>query len=501
MTTISDERLLAPPGRLLADRAVRLGLLGTLLLTVASWGRGPYRAPGPLDDVPLLGWFRTSYLGHSLATVIFFAGIVALATAWLQLGRRMAPHDAPPTSWLWRVAAVWGAPLVVGLPLASRDVYSYLAQGQLALSGLDPYTMGPAYLPGPLLDAVSTTWWLTPAPYGPAFLFIAEQTSRVSGGGVLLGVVVMRVLAVASLVALAVLVRRVAKAVGVDPARATWLAVLNPLVLVHLLSGLHNEVFIIPLVLAAFALALGRRPLLGAVLVALAAAVKVTAIVALPFVAVLWVMRRRDGRIATLVGAFAAVGAVGAAVLSALSVLSGYGFTWLTAIGASTSHGSRLSLTSLVGTPVGELVGLFGGLPAAERAESAVHLAGLLLAAVLCAQLLLRPVRGADDVLVRCGLAMVAVAVLGPVFHPWYLLPGLALVAVGGAGRRTVDALVWLGLFLVVVVRPGGSEVLRSEYPLDLLCAVIAFGALVIIKRAIEREPSAPVAAPVVAVG
>lgn len=498
---VDAERLAMRPAPLRTDPVVRLGLAGTVLLALASWARGPYRAPGPLDEVPVLGWLRMTHEGRTLSTVLFYAGIVVVVTAWLRLGRRMTPHDAPPTSWLWRVGALWGAPLLVGLPLASRDVYSYLAQGQLALSGLDPYTQGPAYLPGPLLDAVSTTWWLTPAPYGPGFLTIAEETSRLSGGGVLLGVAVMRVLAVASLVALAVLVRRLARTVGVDPARATWLAVLNPLVLVHLLGGLHNEVLIVPLVLAGFALALGRRPLLGAAVIAIAATIKVTAVVALPFVAVLWVLHRRQaaaegsstGHVRTLLGAFVAVGAVGVAVLTAVSVLSGYGFTWLTAISESTSHGSRLSVTSMIGGPVGDLATWAGGLRTGERAESLVHLAGLGLAAYLCAVLLLRRVERADQVLLRCGLAMVAVAVLGPVFHPWYLLPGLALVATGGAGVRTTTAMVWTTLVLVVVVRPGGSEVLRPEYPFDAAVAALALAAIVLLRRrdsAADRSPA-----------
>ncbi|MDP3711299.1 MAG: polyprenol phosphomannose-dependent alpha 1,6 mannosyltransferase MptB [Mycobacteriales bacterium] len=504
---VDVERLALRPARLRTDPVIRLGLLGTVLLSLASWARGPYRAPGPLDDVPVLGWLRMTHPGRTLSTVVFYVGIVVLVTAWLRLGRRMTPHDAPPTAWLWRVGALWGAPLLVGLPLASRDVYSYLAQGQLALSGLDPYTQGPAYLPGPLLDAVSTTWWLTPAPYGPGFLIIAEEVSRVSGGGVLVGVAVMRLLAVVSLVALAVLVRRLARSVGVDPARATWLALLNPLVLVHLLGGLHNEVLIVPLVLAGFALALGRHPLLGAGVIALAAAVKVTAVVALPFVAVLWVLHRRQadapghatrhapGHVRTLLGAFVAVGAVGTSVLTALSVLSGYGFTWLTAIGESTSHGSRLSVTSMIGTPVGEVAAWVGGLRAGDRAESLVHLAALALAAWLCVLLLLRRVVSADQVLLRCGLAMVAVAVLGPVFHPWYLLPGLALVAVGGAGVRTTTAMVWTTLVLAVLVRPGGSEVLRPEYPFDLAVAALALLAIAVVKR--RDEAPATVTVPV----
>ena len=499
MTALVDADLRAPAYRVLRDPAARLGLCGSLLLLVAAWGRGPYRAPGPLDDVPVLGWLRLSHPGRMLTTVVFFAGVALLVTAWLRLGRRLTPHDAPPVSRLWRIAALWSAPLVVGLPLGSRDVYSYLAQGQLALSGLDPYTQGPAYLPGPLLDAVSTTWWLTPAPYGPGFLAVSEEVSRLSGGGVLAGVLVFRLLAVASVVALAVLVRRLAQAVGADPARATWLAVLNPLVLVHLVSGLHNEVLIVPLVLAGLALALGRRPLLGAAVVALAATVKVTAVVALPFVAVLWVLRRREGHAWTLLGAMVAVGAVGLAVLGALSALSGYGLTWLTAIGESTSHGSRLSVTSTLGTPLGELAGWVGGLAAQARTVQAVQLAGLGLAALLCLQLLLRPVRAADEVLVRCGLAMVAVALLGPVFHPWYLLPGLALVAAGGAGPRTTRAMTGLVVVLALLVRPAGSEVLRPEYPFDLLCAVLAGAAVLALARRDRAAAHAPVREPAAA--
>ena len=49
----------------------------------------------------------------------------------------------------------WLAPLLLSVPLFSRDTYSYLAQGALLRDGLDPYAVGPVDNPNSLLDNVS----------------------------------------------------------------------------------------------------------------------------------------------------------------------------------------------------------------------------------------------------------------------------------------------------------------------------------------------------------
>src|SRR3546814_20026110 len=69
-------------------------------------------------------------------------------------------------------------------PMYSRDVYSYLAQSEIANKGLDPYRVGPA--PGLGLDHVFTLsvpslWRETPAPYGPLFLWIGRGISALTG--------------------------------------------------------------------------------------------------------------------------------------------------------------------------------------------------------------------------------------------------------------------------------------------------------------------------------
>ena len=72
-------------------------------------------------------------------------------------------------------------------------------------------------------------------------------------------------------------VPRIARATGVDPVAALWLGVLNPLVLIHLVADAHNDALMLGLMMAGLALALERRPAVGAVLVTLAALVKAPA--------------------------------------------------------------------------------------------------------------------------------------------------------------------------------------------------------------------------------
>src|SRR6185312_3109599 len=96
-------------------------------------------------------------------------GAVMMALAWLMLGRfalgdrRMSRGELDRTLLLW------------SLPLYSKHVYSYLAQSQISLEGLDPYRVGPASglgLGHVFTLSVPSLWRETPAPYGPLFLWI-----------------------------------------------------------------------------------------------------------------------------------------------------------------------------------------------------------------------------------------------------------------------------------------------------------------------------------------
>ncbi len=208
-----------------------------------------------------------------------------MCVAWLALGSL-----ALTTRELRIVGAAWCLPLLVTAPLFSQDAYSYLAQGTLVHLGIDPYRHAPAALAqagqAHVLAAVDPFWRHTTAPYGPLFLWIVSGIVAIAGSHLILGVLLLRVLDVAGLVLLAVFAPRLARALGADPARATWWVLLSPLILFELVAAAHNDLLMIGLVVAGVTFAIERRLLVGIALCALAATIKLPAAAAIPFILV-----------------------------------------------------------------------------------------------------------------------------------------------------------------------------------------------------------------------
>lgn len=73
-----------------------------------------------------------------------------------------------------------------------------------------------------------------------------------------------------------------------NPNAATWPAVLNPLTLIHLVGGAHNDALMVGLLAAGLAAAIRRRPIVATLLVVTAALVKVPAGLGLVAVAAAW---------------------------------------------------------------------------------------------------------------------------------------------------------------------------------------------------------------------
>ena len=168
----------------------------------------------------------------------------------------------------------------------SKDVYSYLAQSAITARGLDPYSLGPAAALGvddPLTRTIPTIWRDTPAPYGPLFLMLGRGITALTGSDVIQGVYAHRVLALCGVALIIWALPRLARRCDLDAGLVLWLGAANPLVLFHLVSGIHNEGLMIGLMLAGVELALralDRAPhgflrdprfVLGAVVVSLGA--------------------------------------------------------------------------------------------------------------------------------------------------------------------------------------------------------------------------------------
>jgi carotene biosynthesis associated membrane protein len=229
-------------------------------------------------------------------------------------------------------AAFWLAPLLVSVPLFSRDTYSYLAQGALLRDGFDPYVVAPIENSNSLLDNVSPIWTTTTAPYGPAFILVAKFVTLVVGDHVIAGTILLRLCMLPGLALLVWAAPRVARHIGADGAIALWICALNPLVIIHLMGGVHNEMLMVGLMMAGIALMLTRRHIAGAALIAVGVAAKATAILALPFMVWVWMRHLRGSRLRAFATASAESIAAFVAVFAVLSTMAGVGLGWLTAL-------------------------------------------------------------------------------------------------------------------------------------------------------------------------
>ncbi|MFJ2936418.1 polyprenol phosphomannose-dependent alpha 1,6 mannosyltransferase MptB [Streptomyces sp. NPDC087219] len=396
-----------------------LGAAGSLAVAVGGWAAGSLPVRG--------GWGLWEPRGSALTlagALLAYLGLTVLVAAWWRYGvllARGARHGVLAT------LAWWTGPLLLAPPLYSKDVYSYIAQGAMVLEGYDVYDGGPSVLgPGDLgTDAAASVgghWTDTPAPYGPAFLVLAQLVVRLTGGEIVPAVFGMRLLAVGALALIVWAVRGLGGGRG-GPDGALWLAALNPLLLIHVVGGMHNDGLMIGLMLAGALLAVRGRWVLGCVLVGLAMMVKSPAAVALLFIGVM-IARRDGGGARGLVKGLVLPGLVAGAVAAVATVLAGTGFGWLrTQSVAGTIH-TALSVSSDLGLGLGLLLG-----DDPDPVKAVVQNLGLLVAVALILVLAWRAWRGALDPVLGLGLSLVALVALSPMVQPWYLLWGTAVVA------------------------------------------------------------------------
>jgi hypothetical protein len=432
-----------------------MGLAGTACLALGGETAGA---------LPVRELLAPSSLHAALGLIGVYFGVVLLIAAWALLGRLVRSADPPSPRALLLVLAVWAAPLLVAPPLFSRDVYSYLAQGAMVDAHLDVYTQGPAVLGGPLADEVAPLWRHTGAPYGPVFLGVARVLSDLTRGEIPAGLFGMRLVALIGVALMAAALPRLARHSGADPAAALWLGALNPLVLLHLVAGAHNDAVMLGLLGVGLVAALGRWPVLGAVLVTLAALVKAPAVLGLAAVVVLQVRAGHRPAKAVLTTVLAA----GATTVAATAA-AGTGYGWIGALNTPVSP-QNWALSSLLGRATGALLERVGS-DLAPLAVPVWHTLGLVAAvtAVLVIWIRLRP-----RPVYALGLSLAAVAALGPAIRPWYALWGLFLIAAAAPSTSVRHRVAAVTGVLALSVLPSGSAADTGQVVLAAAGGVLA---------------------------
>ncbi len=366
-----------------------------------------------------------------LGIMLTYLGIALMLGAWLDLLQATRAGRHLSVRRLGVLLAAWAAPVVVAPPLFSRDVYSYAAQGDMVTKGIDPYLHGPSVLgDGPFLHLVDPLWRNATSPYGPAWERLSGWIVTLSGHGVLATVLGFRLVAVAGVALVAWAVPVVARSIGRDPSTAFVLAVLNPLVVLVLVGGSHNDALMLGLLAAGVALAWRRHQVTGLVLCALAAEVKAPALVAAAFVGWAWLGADAPVRARLVRTVLALSFAVG--VMAVVGVLSGLGWRWVgDVLGAGTVR-SWLDPVTALGLGLAQVARASGAHVGSSGFVRATRDAGLVVAAVVSFRLLTRSDR--DTSIGALGWSLLAFVLLGPIIWPWYETWGfvfLALVAEG----------------------------------------------------------------------
>jgi alpha-1,6-mannosyltransferase len=402
-----------------------------------------------------------------------------MLAAWLWLGRRLV--DGRPVSEYTMIATTgfWLAPLLLSVPLFSRDTYSYLAQGALLRDGFDPYVVGPIENPNSLLDNVSPVWTTTTAPYGPAFILVAKFVTLIVGDDVVTGTMLLRLCMLPGLALLIWAAPRVARHVGADGAVALWICVLNPLVIVHLMGGVHNEMLMVGLMMAGIALTFARRHVAGAALIAIAVAVKATAILALPFMVWVWMRHLAGSRPRAFAIASAASVATFVAVFAILSALAGVGLGWLTALAGSV----RIINWLTVPTALANLASTIGGnfTPVNFYAVLEVtRLAGIAIILLSLPLLWWRFRHDDREALQGIVWAMVVVVLFVPAALPWYYTWPLAVVSALAQSPAAIALIAGFSTWIMVIFKPDGSHGMYSwlHVLLATACALAAWYSL-----------------------
>jgi alpha-1,6-mannosyltransferase len=463
------------PGRLLSGTAL-LGLAGSILLAAMAVGAGGILVNDPLIDTGSLSWIRYGH-GHDLATVGLYLGVAMIIWAWVRLGREVLSGTVAVQQ-VTATATAWVAPLLLSPPLFTRDVYSYLAQGALAVRGLDPYLVGPAELPpGAIADNVHYVWQTTPAPYGPLFIFIAKLMNAATGDHLILGVIGMRLVLLTGLALLIFALPRLAQHLGGNPTVALWLVIANPLTVVHLVGGPHNDLLMTGLLALGTLLVLERRHVAGIASVTMAMAIKVSAGVALPFLVWIWATRLPGTRVTQLLRAGAGSMVIFAMIFSGVTLASGVGLGWVPALDAPSLIVNWMSLPTAGGELAHALVARFT--PVGDQPFIMVSrlLGSAVFLAIFARQWWLARHGDPARTVGGAGRTLLWAALLAPATLPWYLSWALVLGAVGPWPRRKLAWVVAGSTWLVVCTYPTGESAFTSwPYQLGMVAVSLIAG-------------------------
>jgi hypothetical protein len=398
-----------------------------------DWLLGPWQMFGASGaDGPLAG--PLFYVGLWLALVCY---VVVLAGS-----RAIGPGLA--------IGSIVGFHLLFLLapPLLSQDVFSYISYARLeVVHSLNPYTHSPDAVPSDAAFAFAGSKDASSA-YGPLFTLATYPLAKVS---VPVAFWILKVVAALASLGIVAVAWKCAERLGRDPVFVALAVGLNPLVLVHVVGGAHNDALVVlPVVGAVLVAASGAgadaaghaRERLAGFLSAVATGIKVSAGLLLPF---LLLGARRRG--AVIIGAAAAALAI---VAISLVAFGGDALDALGLIGENQDRTSRWSLPQRSADAIAGLTSMSGRTAIdLTRAAFIVGFAALLL------MLLYRTWKspsGSSYWITALGWATLGLLVASAWLVPWYAIWLLPFAALSTSRPLLIASLLLCAYMLVIAV-------------------------------------------------
>ncbi len=391
-------------------------------------------------DGPLRGLAKTV---GSLGPSALSAALVILVASYVVA---LACAGSIPLPFVLASIVLANVAFTLGPTLVSTDVFGYIAYArEAAAHGLNPYVSPPISIPHDgILQFVY--WKHQTSPYGPLFTFLSVPLGLVSASAALWS---YKAAAGLASIATAFIIADLARRRGLNPARAAIFVGLNPVLLFYAVSGGHNDVLAVVLVVCAVALVLRGRESAAAATAVAAAAIKVTLGLALPFVLIGARRRKTASRGATL--------ALFVIAVPTLLVFGTHFFGQLHRIAGDHQFDTAFSGPDRLATALRTQIDIY---------VRAVCTGG---AAVVALLIIARTWRGGDQ-LAAAGWAFLALIASIASFAPWYLVWLLPLAALGRSRALGLAALL-ATLYTIAVHLPalGGVPWLSSASRIDQL--------------------------------
>jgi hypothetical protein len=386
----------------------------------------------------LLGPLRFAGIGTARGTLagpLFYGGLwLALILYFVTLGRL---RDLSVRAVLWTIAGLHLL-FLLAPPLLSQDVFSYIAYARMGVEhSLNPYTHSPLAIPGdPVFGFAGSKHAVS--VYGPVFTLLAYPLAPLGVAGAFW---VLKAVAAACSLGIVALVWKGARVLGRDPLLPAAFVGLNPLVLVHVVGGAHNEALVVLLTVGGILLTVdGSRVAAGSAVATAAASIKASAGLVVPFLIVGDRERWRRALIA----------AVAVAVAVAVLGLAVFGTHALDALSFLNSNQARTSRWSF---PY-KTAQLLGGLLPGGRLDYRGPVRAVFGASfgLVLLWLLWRTWRGELRPLRAAGWATLAILIASAWLVPWYALWLLPLAALAGDRRLMAASLLLCAWMLVIAV-------------------------------------------------